>query len=136
MTGFYVAFLTMAVGGSLAGFLSITTAIVNWFDRKRSLAMGIALLGTAVGGFLLPLVVLALEHWGVKPDLITFAKGSNSGYVPVGGVIISDPIARTFDDRVFPGGLTYSGHPLAAASIVATIDVMLLCSRAGTSTSS
>ena len=50
------------------------------------------------------------------PDLITFAKGSNSGYVPVGGVIISDEIAATFDDRVFPGGLTYSGHPLACAS--------------------
>ena len=58
------------------------------------------------------------------PDLITFAKGVNSGYVPVGGVIISETIAATFDDRVFPGGLTYSGHPLAAASIVASIDAM------------
>lgn len=61
---------------------------------------------------------------GVVPDLITFAKGVNSGYVPVGGVIISDPIAATFDERVFPGGLTYSGHPLAMASIVASIDAM------------
>ena len=60
----------------------------------------------------------AFNHFGVEPDLITFAKGVNSGYVPVGGVIISDEIAATFDDRVFPGGLTYSGHPLAAASIV------------------
>lgn len=66
----------------------------------------------------------AFEHFNVTPDLITFAKGSNSGYVPVGGVIISDAIAATFDDRVFPGGLTYSGHPLAAASIVASIDAM------------
>jgi taurine--2-oxoglutarate transaminase len=66
----------------------------------------------------------AFEHFDVVPDLITFAKGSNSGYVPVGGVIISDPIAATFDERVFPGGLTYSGHPLAAASIVASIDAM------------
>jgi taurine---2-oxoglutarate transaminase len=66
----------------------------------------------------------AFENFNVAPDLITFAKGSNSGYVPVGGVIISDPIAATFDDRVFPGGLTYSGHPLAAASIVASIDAM------------
>jgi taurine--2-oxoglutarate transaminase len=66
----------------------------------------------------------AFENFGVTPDLITFAKGSNSGYVPVGGVIISDPIAATFDDRVFPGGLTYSGHPLACASIVASIDAM------------
>ena len=58
------------------------------------------------------------------PDLITFAKGVNSGYVPAGGVILSDPIARAFDERVFPGGLTYSGHPLAMAAIVATIDGM------------
>jgi taurine--2-oxoglutarate transaminase len=66
----------------------------------------------------------AFESFNVVPDLITFAKGSNSGYVPVGGVVISDPIAATFDERVFPGGLTYSGHPLAAASIVASIDAM------------
>lgn len=66
----------------------------------------------------------AFDHFGATPDLIVFAKGSNSGYVPVGGVIISDAIAATFDDRVFPGGLTYSGHPLATASIVATIDAM------------
>jgi len=67
---------------------------------------------------------LAFSDHGLVPDLITFAKGSNSGYVPAGGVIISDPIAATFDERVFPGGLTYSGHPLGAASIVATIDAM------------
>jgi taurine---2-oxoglutarate transaminase len=66
----------------------------------------------------------AFEPHGVVPDLITFAKGSNSGYVPAGGVIISDAIAATFGDRVFPGGLTYSGHPLACASIVASIDAM------------
>ena len=66
----------------------------------------------------------AFDNFDVRPDLITFAKGSNSGYVPVGGVIISDEIAATFDDRVFPGGLTYSGHPLACASIVASIDAM------------
>lgn len=66
----------------------------------------------------------AFEAFDVKPDLITFAKGVNSGYIPVGGVIISDEIAATFDERVFPGGLTYSGHPLAAASIVASITAM------------
>jgi taurine--2-oxoglutarate transaminase len=66
----------------------------------------------------------AFEHFGVAPDLITFAKGSNSGYVPVGGVVISAEIAATFDERVFPGGLTYSGHPLACASVVASIDAM------------
>lgn len=67
----------------------------------------------------------AYQHSSAEPDLIVFAKGVNSGYVPLGGVIISDEIAATFDERVFPGGLTYSGHPLATAAAVATIDVMV-----------
>ena len=66
----------------------------------------------------------AYQHSSVEPDLIVFAKGVNSGYVPLGGVVISKKIADTFNDRVFPGGLTYSGHPLACAAAVATIDVM------------
>ena len=66
----------------------------------------------------------ALDAYDVRPDLITFAKGVNSGYVPIGGVIISERIAAEFDDRVYPGGLTYSGHPLAAASIVAALTAM------------
>lgn len=66
----------------------------------------------------------AVEHDDVIPDLITFAKGVNSGYVPLGGVLISDVIARTFDHRPYPGGLTYSGHPLACAAAVATIETM------------
>lgn len=66
----------------------------------------------------------AYQHWNQSPDLIVFAKGVNSGYVPLGGVVISDAIAATFDQRVFPGGLTYSGHPLACASAIAAIEVM------------
>ena len=58
------------------------------------------------------------------PDLITFAKGVNSGYVPLGGVLISQPIAATFRHRAFPGGLTYSGHPLACAAAVANLGVL------------
>jgi len=65
----------------------------------------------------------AVDHWKVTPDLITFAKGVNSGYLPLGGVIISDAVADTFRDRVYPGGLTYSGHPLACASAVASIQI-------------
>ncbi|CAM5489666.1 aminotransferase class III-fold pyridoxal phosphate-dependent enzyme [Streptomyces abikoensis] len=66
----------------------------------------------------------AADHFGVVPDLLTFAKGVNSGYVPLGGVAISPEIAATFDERPYPGGLTYSGHPLACASAVATINAM------------
>jgi len=65
----------------------------------------------------------AVNHWNVTPDLITFAKGSNSGYIPLGGVIISQRIADTFRDRQYPGGLTYSGHVLACASAVASINI-------------
>jgi taurine--2-oxoglutarate transaminase len=67
---------------------------------------------------------LALDHYGVTPDLVTFAKGVTSGYVPLGGVIVSESIYDTFAQRVYPGGLTYSGHPLACAAAVETITVM------------
>lgn len=66
----------------------------------------------------------AFEQQNAIPDLVTFAKGVNSGYVPAGGVLLSSPVAHAFDERVFPGGLTYSGHPLAMAAIVATIEAM------------
>ena len=63
------------------------------------------------------------ENFDVTPDLITFAKGINSGYVPLGGVVISDRIGAHFDTVSFPGGLTYSGHPLACAPGIATFEV-------------
>ena len=66
----------------------------------------------------------SIDHFDVTPDLLTFAKGVNSGYVPLGGVAISPAIADTFAHRAYPGGLTYSGHPLATAAAVATINAM------------
>ena len=65
----------------------------------------------------------AVDKWNVEPDLICFAKGVNSGYVPLGGVIIGPKIAEFFRDKMFPGGLTYSGHPLACAAAVASIGI-------------
>ncbi|SEQ70002.1 taurine---2-oxoglutarate transaminase [Streptomyces sp. yr375] len=66
----------------------------------------------------------AADLYDVTPDLMTFAKGVTSGYVPLGGVAISGAIADTFGKKPYPGGLTYSGHPLACAAAVATINVM------------
>ena len=66
----------------------------------------------------------AYQHSAATPDLITFAKGVTSGYIALGGVVISEPVSKTFDERVFAGGMTYMGHPLACATAVATIDVM------------
>lgn len=68
--------------------------------------------------------MFAFQNFDVTPDLVTFAKGVNSGYVPLGGVLISRAVVETFDHRPYPGGLTYSGHPLAAATGVATFQVL------------
>lgn len=67
--------------------------------------------------------LFAVENFNVEPDLMTFAKGVNSGYVPLGGVIISDEVRNTFATEAYPGGLTYSGHPLACAVGVETFAV-------------
>lgn len=65
----------------------------------------------------------AVDNWNVKPDIITIAKGCTSGYIPLGGVIVSKEIAKYFDDNVLWCGLTYSGHPMGCAAASATIDV-------------
>jgi taurine--2-oxoglutarate transaminase len=65
----------------------------------------------------------AVDNWGVTPDMITTAKGITSGYLPLGAVIVSEPIANYFDDKYLYAGLTYNGHTLACAAAVATIEV-------------
>jgi taurine---2-oxoglutarate transaminase len=64
----------------------------------------------------------ACENWDVVPDILTVAKGINSGYVPLGAMIVRQQIADWVRDKYFAGGLTYSGHPLACASAVASIE--------------
>ncbi len=66
----------------------------------------------------------AIDHWGVVPDLITMAKGLTSAYVQLGAVGMRRPIADSFREKPFPGGLTYSSHPVACAAALATIAVM------------
>jgi taurine--2-oxoglutarate transaminase len=63
-----------------------------------------------------------VDNWEVVPDILTVAKGINSGYVPIGAMIVRKPIAEWVRDKYFAGGLTYSGHPLACASAVASIE--------------
>src|ERR687883_266008 len=75
-----------------------------------------------MAGFGRPGKWFACDHWDVVPDILTVAKGINSGYVPLGAMIVSEPIAEWVRDKYFAGGLTYSGHPLACASAVASIE--------------
>jgi taurine--2-oxoglutarate transaminase len=96
--------------GYLAGLRALCDAhgILLIFDEVMT---GFGRTGAAFGG----------ERFGVVPDLITFAKGVTSGYVPLGGVMMRERFARAFDDKPLPAGHTYSGHPLAMATGIAAL---------------
>lgn len=64
-----------------------------------------------------------VDNHGVVPDIICMAKGLTSGYLPLGGVIVSDKVAHHFDDRALPLGLTYSAHSLSCAAALAVINI-------------
>ncbi|GFZ33733.1 putative aminotransferase [Clostridium zeae] len=66
--------------------------------------------------------MFGFENFGIKPDIVTFAKGVTCGYVQLGGVVVSKKIAEYFDDNMLSCGLTYSGHPLACAAGLACVN--------------
>ena len=61
---YYVAFLLMALGSSVGGFLTVATTVVNWFERRRGVAMGIAMSGFGIGGLLVPAIAWSLTELG------------------------------------------------------------------------
>jgi len=76
---------------------------------------GILLIADEVmSGSAAPALVFSVDHWNVVPDILTMAKGITSAYVPLGAVGLRPQVARVFQDRAFPGGLTYNSHPLRA----------------------
>jgi taurine--2-oxoglutarate transaminase len=64
-----------------------------------------------------------VQNHGVEPDLLCFAKGVTAGYLPLGGLMVSEKIAKNFDDKPLPLGLTYSAHPVSCAAGVAVMEV-------------
>ena len=68
----------------------------------------------------------AYEQFGMKPDLVTFAKGVTSGYIPLGGVLVGNRVAKVLIEQGgdFNHGYTYSGHPVACAVALANLDLM------------
>ena len=68
----------------------------------------------------------AYEKFGYKPDLVTFAKGVTSGYIPLGGVLVGDRVAKVLIEQggEFNHGYTYSGHPVACAVALANLQIM------------
>ncbi len=96
--------------GYLAGLRALCDAhgILLIFDEVMT---GFGRTGAAFGG----------ERFGVVPDMLTFAKGVTSAYIPLGGVLVRERLAQAFDTRPLPVGHTYSGHPLAMAAGVAVL---------------
>ncbi|MFT7601565.1 MAG: MFS family permease [Acidimicrobiales bacterium] len=70
---YFGALVVMAVGASLCGFLSVVTATVRWFERKRARALSVSSLGFALGGTMIPVVVLSFDRFGWRP--VAFASG-------------------------------------------------------------
>jgi L-2,4-diaminobutyrate transaminase len=70
-----------------------------------------------------------MEHWGIRPDLVSFAKGVTSGYLPLGGVAVAQRVYEAVRDRSprglpFMGGLTYNNHPSCCAAALANLDIL------------
>ena len=98
----------------------------DYFPKLRALCdkYGILLIDDEVmSGFGRTGSWLATQHYGIKPDIVTCAKGLTSGYMPLGAVIVSKDIAEYFETHMLWGGLTYSGHPVCCAAAVANLAV-------------
>lgn len=97
---FYITFVVMAVGAALGGFLTVTTSIVSWFIRRRTLAVSIGLIGTAVGGLVQPFVALFLEAYGWRSMALLSA---------VIILVVGLPMAQLVRHRPEPYGLLPDG---------------------------
>lgn len=67
--------------------------------------------------------MFAYEHWGIVPDIVTYAKGITCGYVPLGACVIDQKLAEHFNEKGFPHSYTYSGHAVSCATALAVIDL-------------
>src|SRR5205823_8761929 len=97
----------------------------GYLSRLRQLCdkYGILLIADEViTGFGRTGAFFAIEHEGVVPDILVLAKGLTSGYVPMGAVILREPLAQLLDKRMLPLGSTYAAHPLACAAALACLE--------------
>ena len=109
---------------SIVGSNGVLIAPVKWYQGVRALCDKYEILMVAdevMAGWFRSGKAFAYMNFGYEPDIITFAKGATCGYVPLGGVIVNEKIAKFFDDTSMGCGLTYSAHPVGCAAAVATI---------------
>ena len=109
---------------SIVGSNGILIAPVKWYKGVRELCNKYGILMVAdevMAGWYRTGKPFAFMNFDYQPDIITFAKGVTCGYVPLGGVVVKEEIAKFFDDTALGCGLTYSAHPMGCAAAVATI---------------
>ena len=104
---FFLTFFLIALGSSLGGFLPIGVAIVNWFRRRRALALSLSATGMAVGGLLTPIVALSLTRFGWR--WTAFASG-------VLILLVGLPVAQLVRHRPEPYGYAPDGDTPARAA--------------------
>jgi sugar phosphate permease len=110
---FFLAFLLIALGASFTGHISICVAVVNWFHRKKARAISITSMGYAVGGFLIPVAVFALERWGWR--VTAFSTGII--FLTI-GVLLTRPFWSRPEDH----GHTIDGVPEDALGAIVDDD--------------
>ena len=105
LLGFYLVFALIAIGSSFSSMLSVSTAVVKWFQRRRALALGVMSTGVAFGGLAAPIVVWALESWGWRTTAVV------SGIVVLA---VGFPLASVVRSRPGDYGRVPDGAPPAA----------------------
>jgi putrescine aminotransferase len=120
----FIAEPVMGVGGVVAppaDYFPLVRAICDRYDV-------LFIADEVITGFGRTGEWFALRHWGVKPDILSFAKGVTSGYAQLGGIQISDDIYETMqsaaDTETWMHGFTYSGHAMACAVALKNIEIL------------
>jgi sugar phosphate permease len=124
---FYASFLIMSIGMSMAGFVSVTTTLINWFERKRGTALGIMQTGGAIGGLMVPLVAWSLTTYGWRAT----AFGSGVAILVLGMPLVQLMRHRPEDYGMLPDGVKPAakgewpppgGETLVATSAMSRVD--------------
>jgi len=102
---FFASYLLMAIGASVGGFMTLTVTIVNWFERRRATAMAVMGMGMAIGGLLVPIVVLSMEEFGWRGT--AFGSGLLVLFVGL-------PLSQVIRTRPEDMGIGVDGKPLEA----------------------
>jgi MFS family permease len=102
LTGFYISSVLMAIGASMSGYFPLSVSLIQWFDRYRARALSIMSLGIAMGGLLVPLIALSIQHYGWRTTALA------SGII---AFIIGFPLAGIIKSRPEDVGLTADGEP-------------------------